>query len=129
MTGRAEILMAGDGAAAYCEEVAVTMRDGAEFRGSQRYLVRRTEEGFAFLFAETGALFEELRFGCRIEGGGLRAEAVHVCGEDRYVSEYVLGPGRAFSIQHAVAGPRKRYTSVTLFTGVGEDRPGARELL
>ena len=113
MTGLAEISEIGDGTAMYRERVAVTMSDGAEFAGSQVYLIRRMTDGFELRFAETDTLFQELRFACT--QAGVRAEAIHVCGEDRYASEYLLGPKRSFSIRHTVLGPRKKYVSVTHF--------------
>ena len=122
MSGWAEVLEKEDGTAVYRERVAVTMMDGAEFGGSQSYLVRKTGEGFDLLFAETGTIFQELRFCCKGGGGSLRAEATHLCGEDRYLSDYVLGPGRCFSIRHIVAGPRKRYTSITTFVSATDVR-------
>lgn len=113
-----------DGAAEYRERVVVRTTTGAEFSGSQRYLVKRLEDGFVLCFAETGAIFEEVRFtvgadcGPGLEGS-LRAEAAHQCGEDWYRSTYVLGPGRRFTIRHAVSGPRKEYVSETTFCAMG----------
>lgn len=114
MTGQAEVLETAAGGAVFRERVAVTMRNGAEFRGSQSYRIRRTGRGFDLLFAETGELFQALQF-CRSHSGALRAHATHVCGEDMYVSAYRLGPGRCFLVQHAVTGPRKRYRSRTIY--------------
>ncbi len=111
MMGLVEISEIGDGAAIYRERVAVTMSDGSEFAGSQVYLIRRMTEGFELRFAETDTLFQKLRF--TRDETRLRATALHSCGEDRYASKCVLGPGRSFSIQHTVLGPRKRYVSVT----------------
>ena len=107
-----------DGAAEYREKVAVTTREGAVFSGSQRYLVTRAKNGFVLSFAETGAVFQEIYLAATAEGG-LRGEAIHRCGEDVYRSEYALGPGRRFTVRHAVTGPRKQYVSDTAFSAVG----------
>lgn len=119
MVGTAEIRATGTDVAEYRERVVVKLADGAAFSGSQRYRVQRAAEGFELRFADTGALFQDLRFTCE-KDGGLRATAIHVCGEDRYASEYVLGPRRWFSIRHSVVGPRKDYLSTTQFREISQ---------
>ena len=108
--------------AEYCERVVVRTAEGAVFSGSQRYLLKRLENGFVLYFAETGAVFEEVRFMPDVsvdgEDGALRAKAEHRCGEDWYRSAYRLGPGRQFTIRHAVSGPRKKYVSETTFYAI-----------
>ena len=82
--------------------------------------MKQLADGFVLCFAETGAVFEEVQFVPEAEGT-LWAEATHLCGEDRYHSEYRLGPGRRFTIRHAVFGPRKEYVSETTFSAAGDD--------
>ena len=118
MAGEVMVRETGAGEAEYRERMTVKTEAGAVFSGSQCYVVRRLAEGFALYFAETGAVFEEVRFRAG-EEGELRAEAVHLCGEDRYESEYVLGPGRRFRIRHWVRGPRKEYVLAAVFFAVG----------
>ena len=102
------------GQATYNEQVAVRTTRGAEFLGSRRYDLMQSENGFVLCFAETGAVFEEVRFAAN-PGGSLHGEAEHLCGEDWYRSAYVFGPGPQFRVRHAVTGPRKDYVSVTTF--------------
>ena len=114
MAGTLRVSAAGEGTAVYEERATVRTEDGTEFAGSQRYLVRQQEDGLVLCFAESDAVFQVLRFAVD-EHGGLRAEAVHCCAEDEYVSTYVFGPGRVFSVVHRVSGPRKAYVSETSF--------------
>ena len=108
----------GAGKAEYSERVTVATAEGATFSGSQRYLVEWVHDGFVLCYAETGAVFEEVRFTADTEGT-LRAEATHLCGGDWYRSEYRLGPGRRLTVRHAVSGPRKEYVSETTFSAAG----------
>ena len=117
MAGELRVSAAGDGTAVYEERAAVRTEDGAEFNGSQRYLIRQQADGLVLCFPGSGAVFQVLQFAAD-EHGGLRAEAVHCCAEDEYVSAYVLGPGRVFSAVHQVCGPRKAYVSATRFSAV-----------
>ena len=118
MAGTLRVTRTKAGTADYEERVRVTTADGATLMGSQRYRMRETEDGVGLCFAETGAMFQKLRFAYGIDAR-LSAEAVHVCGEDRYETVYVLGPGRGFSVRHTVRGPRKDYISVTWCDGLG----------
>ena len=115
MEGWLTIREIGAGEAEYRERVSVTTAAGAVFAGSQRYVVRRLDDGFVLCFAEAGAVFEEVRFAAGGDGV-LRAEARHLCGEDWYRSAFEVGPGRQFRIRHAVSGPRKQYVSETTFS-------------
>lgn len=115
MTGDVTVRETAAGEAEYRERMTVKTDAGALFSGSQGYVVRQLGEGFALYFAGGGAVFEEVRF-LPAATGELRAKAVHLCGEDRYESEYVLGPGRGFMIRHWVRGPRKEYMSEAMFS-------------
>ncbi len=114
MAGFAEVRRTANGEAEFHERVTVRTLRGAEFTGSQRYLLQKTARGFALLFAEGGRVFEDVQLGVGADGV-LRGSARHECGEDVYDSEYVLGPGESFSICHRVVGPRKDYVSVSRF--------------
>ncbi len=115
MVGELRVSAAGDGTAVYEEHATVRTEGGVQFAGSQRYLLKQQTDGVVLCFAGSGAVFQELRFA--VGGHGtLRAEAVHHCVEDEYVSAYALGPGRVFSVRHEVSGPRKAYVSTTRFS-------------
>ena len=114
MAGVVEVTEVREGMAAYAERMAVRTKEGAAFGGSVRYAVRRTGDGFALEFAETGMLFQEVVF-ARGEGGLLEGEAVHHCGEDRYQSRYELRPEEEMMVRHVVTGSRKNYVSVARF--------------
>ncbi len=122
MAGDVTVRETAAGEAEYCERVTVKTDAGTLFSGSQGYVVRQLAEGFALYFAGGRAVFEEVRF--LPVAGELRAKAVHLCGEDRYESEYVLGPGRGFMIRHRVRGPRKEYVSEAVFS-VGDRAVGS----
>ncbi len=56
------------------------------------------------------------RVALRCDGRNLIGAATHLCGADRYDSGYEFQPGGGgFSIEHRVAGPRKRYAMVTRY--------------
>ena len=114
MAGTAEVRTLSHGQAEYSERTAVRTSDGTAFYASQSYLVSQTRNGFAMHFAATGELFQQVCFtGC--PGDGLQAKAVHLCGEDRYDSEYAFARMGRLVIRHAVNGPRKNYVSVARY--------------
>ena len=49
------------------------------------------------------------------ENGTLRAHATHFCAQDVYASSYAFFPDGHFEITHVVRGPKKTYTSKTIF--------------
>ena len=119
MVGTIDVQQCGENVAEYVERMLVRTEAGAGFAGSLRYTVRRMSGGFDLEFAETGKLFQRVAFSFE-EGCGLQGEAVHDCGEDRYESLYVLGPGREMMVRHLVEGPRKAYVSVARCVVDGE---------
>lgn len=114
MTGELQVLAEGELTARYHEHVRVHTAHGAEFAGSQQYVLHRCADGVLFCFARSGEVFQELRF-VATAAGGLRAGAVHHCLDDTYLSTYVMEPGGTFSIRHEVSGPQKGYVSLTHF--------------
>jgi hypothetical protein len=114
MTGRATVSLVDESTALYEEWAEVRLVDGGILRGEQRYLYRKSEAGFAVLFADTRKLFHELRFHVDPDGC-LRASAKHQCGDDVYVSEYRMGVDGSFTVSHAVRGPKKDYVIDTMY--------------
>ena len=116
LAGTAHVRTTGGGAAEFCEHLAVRTIHGAAFAGSQRYEMRQTADGFALYFARTTTLFQDVRF---VHGTGLHAEARHHCGQDSYESTYRIGRSGDFILQHTVRGPRKNYSSISIYRRVG----------
>jgi Family of unknown function (DUF6314) len=116
MSGKAEIALISHREALYCESARIQLATGEVISGTQSYLYRRRGSGFDILFAETGLLFQSLQF--RYDGRNLVATATHTCIQDRYVSEYVLGPANRMFVRHTVRGPAKSYVSETVFQRV-----------
>lgn len=117
MTGRAHIVGTSADRARYDETANVRLADGKTLTGSQSYRYRRLAppaNGFEVLFAETGELFERLDFHAQPDGS-LRAHAEHLCGADRYVSQFVLDAEDRLLVEHAVTGPNKSYVVRTVY--------------
>jgi hypothetical protein len=117
MTGRAHIAATSADRARYDETARVRLTDGTSLTGSQSYRYKRLAapaNGFEVLFAETGELFERLEFHSQADGS-LRADAEHLCGADRYVSQFVLDAADRLLVEHTVAGPGKNYVVRTVY--------------
>lgn len=134
MTGRAHIVVTGDGRARYDETARVRLTDGKTFSGSQSYVYRRLPapaNGFDVLFAETGQLFERLDFRAAADGS-LRAVAEHDCPPDHYASQFALDAEGGLTVEHKVTGPEKDYVVRTSYRKAGkavDRRPGGNPSL
>ncbi|MGA7886229.1 MAG: DUF6314 family protein [Acidobacteriaceae bacterium] len=117
MTGRARIEPTSADRARYDETARVRLADGTSLTGSQSYRYKRLAppaNGFEVLFAETGELFERLDFRSEPDGSQ-RADAEHLCGPDRYVSQFVLDAEDRLLVEHTVTGPNKNYVVRTVY--------------
>jgi hypothetical protein len=124
MTGRARIAPTGQAYARYDETARVRLADGNTLTGSQSYRYRRLPppaNGFDVLFAETGELFERLDFRSAPDGS-LRADAVHDCPPDHYVSHFTLDAEDHLAVEHTVTGPKKNYVVRTEYRRAGRSR-------
>jgi hypothetical protein len=115
MNGAAAIGPRGDGSFDYSEQCRFQLADGRIIDGERRYIFEPSGDGFTALFAEAPPrLFHHVvltRIGRSFAGSG-----VHLCGDDRYDSRYEFRADGSFVIEHAVNGPRKRYTIHTTYT-------------
>jgi hypothetical protein len=117
MTGRARIAATSADRARYDETANVRLADGKTLTGSQSYRYKRLPapaNGFEVLFGETGELFERLEFHAQPDGSQ-RADAEHLCGDDRYVSNFVLDAEDRLLVEHTVTGPNKNYVARTVY--------------
>ena len=108
MQGCAWVVRIDSGAAIYRERVAVELAEGTRLTSSQAYRFHALPLGFQMCFAETGALFQELRFVIK-PAGVLVARAEHLCRDDLYKSIWRIMPQGRFEVRHEVRGPRKQY--------------------
>ena len=122
MQGTATLTATGDGALAYHEWGQITLVTGL-FDAERRYGFRSLPAGFSVWFAEHPArLFHEIELVAR--GNALIGDAVHLCGEDRYCSQYVFRGDGTFTTIHAVTGPRKNYVLQTTYRRDSEPSSG-----
>lgn len=115
--GEASVTLEGEDAARYEETAMVSLVYGGTMKASQCYLYRRLAlpvHGFEVRFCETGDLFERLEFRGEA-GGGLRARAKFLCGDDVYESEYAVDAEGRLVVEHVVRGPRKDYRVRTVY--------------
>jgi Family of unknown function (DUF6314) len=118
MTGQATVCLQEDGTALYRETARIVLVGGEILHGEQRYLYRKTGDGFAVFFHDTRGLFHDLKFS--VHGDGcLKASASHDCNADLYLSEYELRSDGSFFTQHTVRGPRKNYVLQTVYRKTG----------
>ena len=114
MIGTATITSRGDGQFDYHERGELRLPDGQTVAGECRYPFAECAGGFSVLFAETPPrLFHRIvlhGIGPRLIGDG-----THLCSADRYDSRYEFRFDGSFVVQHAVHGPRKRYTITTRY--------------
>lgn len=121
MTGRAHIAATSADRARYDETANVRLADGKTLTGSQSYRYKRLAapaNGFEVLFGDTGELFERLEFQPQPDGSQ-RADAEHLCGDDRYVSQFVLDAEDRLLVEHTVTGPGKNYVVRTVYRRAG----------
>jgi hypothetical protein len=116
MTGHAFIAARGNRHFDYEERVCLQLADGRMIDGERRYLFEECADGFAVSFAENPPrLFHHVAL--ERAGPSLIGTAVHLCGADQYDSRYEFRADGSFVIEHAVLGPRKRYTISTHYSG------------
>lgn len=103
----------------YSEEGIMTLSDGKNLVCTRKYIYKPSPEGFAVYFFETPSeLFHNIVL--NNENGILRAQATHFCVQDVYASSYAFYPDGHFEINHVVRGPKKTYTSKTIFRKITE---------
>lgn len=112
--GSAIILKKNQAEFEYSEEGVLTLSDGKSLACSRKYIYKPIPDGFAIYFFETPTkLFQNIVL--NNENGTLCAQATHFCAQDVYASSYALFPDGHFEITHVVRGPKKNYTSKTIF--------------
>ena len=108
MIGTATIARRCGGQFDYREQGGLTLPDGRTVEAERRYLFAPEDAGFTVLFAETPPrLFH--RVALEKLGPNLVGIGVHLCADDCYESHYEFRADGAFTVEHRVRGPRKRY--------------------
>jgi len=98
----------------YYEDGELRLDDGQTLHSRQRYVYEKSEGGFAVFFYDTQELFHLATFEAG-EDGELRADASHLCKDDRYVTQYTIRSDGSFEVRHLVNGPRKDYSIRTVY--------------
>jgi hypothetical protein len=119
MTGKAVFIGRGGGRFDYAEHGELTLADGHRLDAERRYLFEEAADGFTVWFPEAPPrLFH--RIVLRSTGQILVGIGRHLCGDGRYDSRYAFHVDDSFSLQHAVAGPRKAYAIETRYRRDGK---------
>ena len=106
--GRATI-SATDQGAIYAEAGKMTFPNGQTFQSERSYLWAHDGALVRVCF-EDGRAFHDFD---PVAGG---AASEHLCGQDMYRGGYEFGDWPRWSLTWAVSGPRKDYTSCSMFT-------------
>ena len=102
----------------YHEDVSYT-RNNEQVQAFQDYEYRLAEDGIALYFLHgerAGNLFMNLRFDQVDDEDPSQAEAVHLCGDDKYEGLFTFTDKDRFSIWYKVTGPEKDYAIFTQYT-------------
>ena len=108
MAGSATFRARPEGALNYQEEGTMTLASGGAFAATRRYRWCADGKDIAVFF-DDGAPFHQFR------PDGLTRGTTHLCGEDTYNVAYDFGAWPRWSATWQVTGPRKEYTSESLF--------------
>jgi hypothetical protein len=115
MVGTAIIAARGNGQFDYHEQGQLRLPDNRMIEGERRYIFEEETGGFMVLFAESPPrLFHRITLSS--VGLSLVGSAIHFCAEDRYDSRYEFRGDGSFVVEHAIRGPRKRYTINTRYS-------------
>ena len=106
--GKAEITATIDGAR-YAETGRMTFPNGPSFQSERRYLWAADGARIRVCF-EDGRAFHDFD----PEQGGAATE--HLCGDDMYRGGYDFSDWPRWTLTWSVSGPRKDYTSCSMFT-------------
>lgn len=108
MVGSATFTARADGALDYREEGTLTLADGSTFAARRFYRWCSDGAGIAVFF-DDGGPFHHFR------PQGVTDGTTHLCGADTYQVAYDFSNWPRWSATWQVTGPRKRYTSMSLF--------------
>ena len=80
------------------------------------YFIANKNKLEIYFFENPKTLFQ--RFELKSKGNTLIGKATHQCGSDHYASEYIFKTDGCFEITHKVRGPKKKYSSKTIYSKI-----------
>ena len=80
------------------------------------YFIANKNKLEIYFFENPKTLFQ--RFELKSKGNTLIGNANHQCGSDHYASEYIFKSDGRFKITHEVRGPKKKYSSKTIYSKI-----------
>lgn len=114
VVGTADFIKKNNRKFEYSEKGVMTLSDGKKLQSNRKYIYKPTANGFEIYFYETPSkLFQTIVL--KDKSGIWSAQATHFCALDVYASSYDFFPDGHFEITHVVRGPKKTYTSKTVF--------------
>ena len=128
MIGAATFAARDDGGFDYHERGRLSLADGQTINAERRYVFEDALAGFVVWFTEDPPrLFHRVVLAAT--AAGWAGTTAHLCGNDRYDSDYEFRAGGSFAIRHRVQGPRKDYTISTDYSRsrprlAGSHQPG-----
>ncbi len=101
----------------YSELGSLKLVDGTILTAKRKYYFNATEKNLEIYFFETPEiLFQGIEL--KTNGENIVGEAMHHCGDDLYISEYIFNANNSFQIKHKVIGAKKNYVSKTNYRKV-----------
>ncbi|MEC8133217.1 MAG: DUF6314 family protein [Bacteroidota bacterium] len=80
------------------------------------YFIANKNKLEIYFFENPKTLFQS--FELKSKGNTLIGKANHQCGSDHYASEYIFKSDGRFKITHEVRGPKKKYSSKTIYSKI-----------
>tara|TARA_B100000886_G_scaffold164912_1_gene112490 strand:+ start:750 stop:1187 length:438 start_codon:yes stop_codon:yes gene_type:complete len=80
------------------------------------YFIANKNKLEIYFFENPKTLFQS--FELKSKGNTLIGKATHQCGSDHYASEYIFKSDGRFKITHEVRGPKKKYSSKTIYSKI-----------
>ena len=101
----------------YSETGTLNLTTDAVLKSKRKYYFIADKNKLEIYFFENPrTLFQS--FELKSKGNTLIGKANHQCGSDHYASEYIFKSDGRFKITHEVRGPKKKYSSKTIYSKI-----------
>ena len=101
----------------YSENGTLNLTTAAILKSKRKYyFIANKNKLEIYFFENPKTLFQS--FELKSKGNTLTGKANHQCGSDHYASEYIFKSDGRFEITHKVRGPKKKYSSKTIYSKI-----------
>ena len=101
----------------YSETGTLNLTTAAVLKSKRKYyFIANKNKLEIYFFENPKTLFQS--FELKSKGNTLIGKANHQCGSDHYASEYIFKSNGRFKITHEVRGPKKKYSSKTIYSKI-----------